>query len=57
MDTHDIDLMVSDVHDCGAWNLQNLYTQLPQHVFQKIRELDFNLNPQIDDKKGTRYSY
>lgn len=49
MDIHDIDLTISDLYDCGAWQLQTLYTHLPQHVVDHITGLLFNLNPGVDD--------
>lgn len=49
VDIHDIHLIISDVHSNGAWNLNTLYTQLPQHIIDHIQGLNLILNQEVTD--------
>lgn len=49
VDIHDIHLCISDVYNNGDWNLEILYTSLPQHVREYIYQLVLTLNGAVQD--------
>jgi hypothetical protein len=49
VDIHDIEMRVRDVFIDGNWNLNLLYTVLPDEIKDRLAFLPVNLNPEVSD--------